>query len=144
MTSIPEPAPATPPRERRALTPEQRDAWARLRRLWNARPDPRDLTQEKMASLFRPPVTQGAVAQYLNGHIPLNAAAILDFARVLRVDPGEIDPSLGWIYREARKAAVLHQQLADARLDPEAAAHLVNALAEVLGRLRQTADQLPA
>ena len=37
-------------------------------------------------------ITQGAVGQYLNGPVAINLKRLLDFCKVLRCAPHEIDP----------------------------------------------------
>lgn len=67
-------------------------AAARLRRLWDARAKDLGLTQWKMSEVMD--ITQGAVSQYINGHIPLNFMAVMAFSRELRCDPLEIRSDL--------------------------------------------------
>ncbi|WP_435102305.1 LexA family transcriptional regulator [Arhodomonas sp. AD133] len=75
----------------RTLSPDQREAARRLRQLWDRKRHSLGLTQESAGE--RMGMTQGAVGQYLNGRIPLNPKATLQFARLLGVHPTEIDPS---------------------------------------------------
>lgn len=64
----------------------------RLRALWDARPNPRELTQEAFAGSLG--ITQGAVSQYLNGQIPLGYRMLIEFAKALGCDPADIRSDL--------------------------------------------------
>lgn len=67
--------------------------WAQnLKRVWLAKKKLLALTQESAA--VRLGWTQGAVGQYINGHIPLNTDAKIKFAALLQIDPREIDPNI--------------------------------------------------
>lgn len=77
----------------RNITLEDRENARRLKNLWNAKKADLGLTQVKAAEKLG--FNQGSVAQYLNCHIALNYEATIKFAKLLRVEPWEIDPSLG-------------------------------------------------
>ena len=64
-----------------------------LLRIWNEKKESLDLTQEKAAEQMGFE-TQAAVSHYLNGYTPLNLAAILSFAKLLRVSPLAINPDI--------------------------------------------------
>lgn len=75
------------------LNEEQKADAARLRELVRRRKDAdASLTQENIAHACD--MSQGAVHQYLSGKIPLNLAALLKFARLLKAHPKEISPAL--------------------------------------------------
>jgi predicted transcriptional regulator len=65
----------------------------RLKAVYEAKKGELGLTQTKVGELLG--MKQGAVAQYINGHIALNYEATIEFARVLDVKPWDIDASLG-------------------------------------------------
>lgn len=77
--------------EKRHLTARQQQAQQNLRAIWDAKKKELGLTQEIAADLLGWS-SQGSVASYLNGRIPLNTDAIAKFSRLLQVDPLEIDP----------------------------------------------------
>lgn len=77
--------------KRRPVTEEKKQLAARLRRIWNAKKKPLGLTQESAGAMMG--MTQGAVGQYLNGTTALGELAMLEFARVLKVPPSDIDPT---------------------------------------------------
>lgn len=84
---------ATRPRRADALTDEQKRAAARLRDEWDRKKKALGFTQEGFAHEHGLG-SQGAVWQYLRGHIPLNYPALMKFCRGLHVDPEEIYPEL--------------------------------------------------
>lgn len=63
-----------------------------LRRVWSNKKSQLGLTQVKLSTLLG--MKQPTVSQYLNGVIPLNTDIILEFARILQVNPREIDPDI--------------------------------------------------
>ena len=65
---------------------------AALKLIWNQKKKELGLTQEKAAHLMGWH-SQAAVAQYLNGKIPLNTDAKMKFAELLNVSPASIWPS---------------------------------------------------
>lgn len=67
-------------------------AAARLKKIWNAKARALGLTQERMAGLMD--MTQGAISQYVNGVIPLNYRAVMEFSRALECEPEEIRADL--------------------------------------------------
>lgn len=73
-------------------TPADREAAARLKALWDARPNKKDLTQERMGEILG--MNQSSVHQYINGKIPLNYRTCLGFARALGVDVRRIRTDL--------------------------------------------------
>ncbi|MDR5904420.1 hypothetical protein [Franzmannia qiaohouensis] len=78
----------------RKITPQDRENAKRLKGIWNRKKPDLGLTQAKAAHALGY-AGQGAVGQYLNCHIALNYEAVIAFAKLLRVEPWEIDPSLG-------------------------------------------------
>lgn len=76
----------------RIITTQDRKKANRLKRLWNARKEDLGLTQVIAARTLQ--ITQPSFSQYLNCVIPLNTDIILKFAKLLGVDPTEIDPAL--------------------------------------------------
>lgn len=78
------------PTSARSITAADRIAAQRLKRIWNARKRDLNLTQEKAAAQLN--MTQGAVAQYLNGHTAIGTEALLKFSRLLGVQPVDIRP----------------------------------------------------
>lgn len=79
-------------KKRRDLTAEELAVAARLRAIYESKKRSEGLTQEVLADITG--LTQSAVTQYLNGKIALNLAAIFAFAKSLKVDAREIDPTL--------------------------------------------------
>ena len=65
---------------------------AALKLIWNQKKKELGLTQEKAAHLMGWH-SQAAVAQYLNGKIPLNTDAKMKFAELLNVSPASIWPA---------------------------------------------------
>lgn len=63
---------------------------ARLDRAWHEAERAGHASQKEMASLWG--VHHSNVSQYINGHIPLNVEAQLQFARYLRRSPLDIWP----------------------------------------------------
>ncbi|MFS1584000.1 MAG: helix-turn-helix domain-containing protein [Candidatus Arsenophonus phytopathogenicus] len=86
----------------RRITPEDKQAAVRLRKLWNEKKEALSLTQEKAAEElgFN---TQGAVSQYLNGKVPLNTDTIIKFAKILHVSPEAIKPELSSLLKYVRE-----------------------------------------
>ncbi|WP_444904202.1 helix-turn-helix domain-containing protein [Microbulbifer sp. CnH-101-E] len=78
--------------KRRPLTAHEQTCIERLRNIWDEKKKELGLTQEKAAALIGWS-SQGSVAQYLTGRIPLNTDAILRFSKLLQVEPWEIDPN---------------------------------------------------
>lgn len=72
------------------LTGKDLDDAKRLKAAWIARKDFLGLTQEKAGAAIG--MTQGAVAQYLNGHTALNVGTKVKFASVLQMSPQAIWP----------------------------------------------------
>ncbi|MFV1943435.1 helix-turn-helix transcriptional regulator, partial [Pseudomonas luteola] len=77
----------------RTITAEDQAKAKRLRAIWDRKKTELALTQKKAAELLGYS-NQGVVGQYINGHIALNTDAIIKFAKLLRVAPFEIDPTL--------------------------------------------------
>lgn len=77
---------------RRALTAQEQRWRENLSALWNSRRD-KSVTQELAAELLGYS-SQATVSQYLRGIIALNDSAILKFARLLQVEPGQISDEL--------------------------------------------------
>lgn len=67
-------------------------AAARLRELWKANAKAAEVTQDTVAAYMD--ISQGAISQYVNGKIPLNYAAVLAFAHLLKVAPEAIRSDL--------------------------------------------------
>lgn len=63
-----------------------------IRQLYEQKRKQLDLNQVKLAKLLN--ISQSAISQYLNGQIPLNTDFIVDFARIFKVSPITLDPSL--------------------------------------------------
>ena len=76
----------------RIITEQDRKKAKRLLRIWNREKETLGLTQISAARKLK--VTQPSFNQYLNCIIPLNTDMVLKCARMLGVDPIEIDPSL--------------------------------------------------
>jgi len=76
----------------------------RLRAVWDAKAKSLGLTQEEAANRLGWD-SQSTVSQYLTGRIPLNAEALLKFARLLEVQPKEIDPAFDWHLADTNRAA---------------------------------------
>lgn len=88
-------------RERQAKpTKADKDAAARAKRIWNALPKNRKPSQDDIADKLD--ITQGAVSQYLNGKIPFNYLAVIDFARVLGCRPEDIRTDLPEMQAQGR------------------------------------------
>ena len=76
----------------RVITKSDLENARRLKAIYNAKKRLLDLTQTTLADKLG--MKQGAVAQYINGHIALNYNATIEFAKILQVDPWDIDPTL--------------------------------------------------
>lgn len=76
----------------RVITPADLANANRLKAIYNAKKRELDLTQTKLADKLG--MKQGAVAQYINGSIALNYEAVIEFAKVLKTEPWNIDPTL--------------------------------------------------
>jgi len=89
-------------KRKRNLTPADKEAARKLRALWDSavarrKDEGRPLTQEGMAERLASALgrgTQGAVSQYLNGHIALNYRALLAFADEVGFDPKQVREDL--------------------------------------------------
>lgn len=77
----------------RRLTKEQHEDVQRLRALWDVKQTELGLTQAEVARLCGWRQTS-AFGHYLHGRTPLNVEAACKLARVLRVNPEEIMPSI--------------------------------------------------
>lgn len=75
------------------MTKECTDKAARLKSIWTLRKRTLDLTQAKAAKELGF-ARQSTVSQYLNGFMPLSVEATLKFAKLLEVDPTQIDPKI--------------------------------------------------
>jgi|AntDeeMinimDraft_6_1070357.scaffolds.fasta_scaffold01745_5 transcriptional regulator with XRE-family HTH domain len=62
-----------------------------LKRFYTAKKKALGLTQTAIADALG--MKQGAVAQYMNGHIALNYGAVIRFAKLLEVDPWDRTPA---------------------------------------------------
>lgn len=85
-------------KDRRPLTPEEKEAAARLKKIyaqkkkeWKAQG--RKLTYEVIAE-YMEFTTAGAVGQYMNANIPMNLKTVAKFARFFDVQPKAISPAL--------------------------------------------------
>ncbi len=88
---------ARPMAKRRELTTEELEWAAKLKRIWLSKKDALGLTQASAADKMD--MTQGAVGQYLNGNIPLNDSASMEFARILEVKVSDFRPDLAEKFR---------------------------------------------
>jgi len=80
------------PKLKRTITEKHVRASANLKRIWQDRKQvDKSLTQEKIAERLDG-ITQGAVSQYMNATMALNAEAILKFAVLFDVSPDDIWP----------------------------------------------------
>lgn len=84
------------------MTPECVKKAENLKRVWDLKKGPMELTQEIAAKRLGF-ARQSTVSQYLNGLIPLNAEAVLKFAKLLDVKATDIDPSLGQLLVDTSK-----------------------------------------
>lgn len=64
------------------------------------------ITQEEIAESLG--ITQGAVGQYLNGHIVINLKRLLDLCKALSCAPHDLDPEqhIFDLYREDEKEII--------------------------------------
>lgn len=106
---------------RRALSAEEQEWSVSLNRLWQCRND-KSITQE-MASERLGYASQATISQYINGVIPLNTDAILGFASLLEVQPGQINPALSHVALNSVRAPLPNPS--DIPLDIEKAFELV-------------------
>jgi len=79
--------------QRRPLTAEEKTWCDNLKRVYNEKKKELGLTQEKLAELCGWK-SQGSVAQYFTGRIPLNTDAKIKLAWALKVPVSEIDPTM--------------------------------------------------
>ena len=80
---------------RRSLSDEEQQWADNLNRQWAQRAD-RSLSQSDAADELGY-AGQSTVSQYINGVVPLNTGAILAFAELLGIQPGQINPKLAHI-----------------------------------------------
>lgn len=118
----------TAEKKRAKPTPADIAAAARLRAIWQRIPRPERPTQEKAAELLG--TNQSAISQYVTGRIPLNARAVLTFARLLGCRPEDIRDDLpelqlarglnaGVREAPARYTVGRYEDTEEARLDAE-------------------------
>lgn len=81
---------------RRELTEEESKRASNLKRVWEEKRGELGLTQTSAADALG--VTQGAVGQYINGRIPLNDGAAMQFAKLLKVHISQISNQLAHDY----------------------------------------------
>ena len=77
---------------RRDLTDYEKADYENLRKIWNGKKSQIGLTQEKAAAEFG--CSTSNIGHYLTGKQPLNIKTIIAFAKLLDVDPTDIDPRL--------------------------------------------------
>ncbi len=75
------------------MSEHDRQCADRLKGIWNARKQELHLTQEKVAQLAGWS-SASAFGAYLHGRIPMNLNAKITLAKILEVDPKEIDPNM--------------------------------------------------
>lgn len=75
----------------RNLTPEEAADAKRLREIWKNKREELHLSQVKAARELGYN-SQGAVSQFINGKVGLNFQAVAKFAKLLRVNVGDISP----------------------------------------------------
>lgn len=80
------------------LTPQQQEDAKRLKSLYEAKKKQLGLSQASIAEDLGK--SQGAVAHWLNGKLPLNAKAVAGFARLLQVNAADISPSIAREFTE--------------------------------------------
>lgn len=78
---------------RRSLSDKEFADAARLKKIWDEKSRPLQLTQLKAAKEFGY-ANQSAVSQYLNARIPLNLETAAKFAKLLSVSISDISPRL--------------------------------------------------
>ena len=87
----------TTKKQRRPLTSEEKEDAARLKRIWETyKAHNPEATQEWLAEQCG--WTQGAVQQYLQGRIPLNAIAAMKFAEALNVPLNQVNPRFSALF----------------------------------------------
>lgn len=90
--------------QKRNITPYDLENAKRLSAIWRVKKTELGLTQIKLANLMGYK-SQSAIAQYLNGDVPLNTDAIIRFAQVLGVEPKAINPELSFLQILSRNTA---------------------------------------
>lgn len=93
------------------MTEDEKRACKNLRRIWDEKKEGLGLTQEKAAAALE--VTQGAVGHFLTGRKPLNIKRVIGFAKMLRVDPQDIDPSQPITFKHQQHGGQAQQRLMD-------------------------------
>ena len=83
----------------RIITDYDLAASAQLKKVYNNKKRDLHLTQHKLADALG--VSQGYVAQCMNGHVSMDLRAILQFSQQLHVPPTEIDPNFNKRFPQA-------------------------------------------
>lgn len=89
---------------KRKITKEEKQLAENLKRIWLARKGELGLNQEKVGATLG--ITQGAVGHYLNGRIALNINIIIKFAKLLKVEPKDIDPAQSITFNRESEYAI--------------------------------------
>ncbi|MFS1524477.1 LexA family transcriptional regulator [Microbulbifer sp. 2304DJ12-6] len=89
---------------KRKITQEEKQLAENLKRTWLAKKGELGLNQEKAGATLG--ITQGAVGHYLNGRIALNTNIIIKFAKLLKVEPKDIDPAQSITFNRESERAV--------------------------------------
>ncbi|WP_334469927.1 helix-turn-helix domain-containing protein [Arsenophonus sp. PmNCSU2021_1] len=87
--------------KKKPLTKEQLDDAKRLKSIYMLKKNELCITQEDIADQLG--IGQAAVSHYLNGVNPLNAKTVALFAKLLKVKPSDISPSIALELEEIAK-----------------------------------------
>lgn len=134
---------ATAKRGKKQREPDQVEDADRLKAIYLAAKRDRKITQETISDYIG--INQSAVSQYINGRIPLNVEALIEFATFFGVDFAEISPSIaeqvkllgmkrpGDRFGSSKRPAMerIEQALSDLMIVGKAKARLMAAIEEV-------------
>lgn len=87
------------PRHTRFMTDLDFDAARNAKKIWIKKKSELGLNQTKLANLMG--VSQGSVASWFNGHLPIGTDSLLALAKILKVDPREIRPEFQYAVTSA-------------------------------------------
>ncbi|WP_063654964.1 helix-turn-helix domain-containing protein [Candidatus Arsenophonus triatominarum] len=90
--------------KKKPLTKEQLDDAERLKSLYVLKKNELRITQDDIADQLG--IGQAAVSHYLNGINPLNTKTVVAFAKILKVKPSEISPSISFEIEEIAKLLI--------------------------------------
>ncbi|HGJ5855681.1 MAG TPA: helix-turn-helix domain-containing protein [Arsenophonus nasoniae] len=122
--------------KKKPLTKEQLDDAQRLKSIYVLKKDELRITQDDIA--YQLGIGQAAVSHYLNGVNPLNAKTVAFFAKLLKVKPSDISPSIAMELEE-----IANLMLSVERDDNTTNDHTYNKLTKTEEILLEMFNELP-